>query len=67
MPVWRLEQRNLGVVAVEPDSSVGPFTADCVTTEHSKTEVSEERDRCFEVSDGDANVLQIYSHALDAT
>src|SRR3954454_22965223 len=65
--VWRLEHRDVGVVAVEADGGVGPLSTDRVTSENGQPEVSEEGDRRFQVADGDADVLQIDAHALHAT
>ncbi len=65
--VWRLEHRDVGVVAVEADGGVGPLSTDRVTAENGQTEVSEEGDRRFEVADGDADVLELDGHALHAT
>jgi len=56
--VWRLEHRNVGVVAIKADGSVGPFATDRVTADDRETEVGEKGDRCFEVANGDADVLK---------
>src|SRR4029453_19444478 len=65
--VWRLEHRDVGVVAVEADGGVGPLSTDRGTSENGQPEVSEEGDRRFQVADGDADVLQLDAHALHAT
>src|SRR5215212_3125969 len=65
--VWRLEHRDVGVVAVEADRGVGPLSTDRVTTEDGQPEVSEEGNRRFQVADGDADVLQLDAHVLHAT
>src|SRR5215207_7262223 len=65
--VWRLEHRDVGMVAVEADGGVGPLSTDRVTSENGQPEVSEEGDRRFQVADGDADVLQLDAHALHAT
>ena len=43
--VWRLEHRDVGVVAVEADGGVGPLSTDRVTSKNGQPEVSEEGDR----------------------
>src|SRR6478735_9363858 len=65
--VWCLEHGDVGVVAVEADRGVGPFATDCVTPEDGQPEVGEEGDGCFEVADGDPDVLESYGHAWHAT
>jgi hypothetical protein len=65
--VWRLEHRNVGVVAIKADGSVGPLTTDRVTADDRETEVCEKRDRCFEVANGDADVLKFDGHELHAS
>src|SRR5215216_5874047 len=64
--VWRLEHGDVGVVAVEADRGVGPLSTDRVTTEDGQPQVGKEDDRCFEVADGDADVLEFDGHALHA-
>lgn len=41
VPVWRPEHRNVGVIAIKADGSVGPFTTDRVTPDDRETEVGE--------------------------
>jgi hypothetical protein len=65
--VWRLEHRNVGVVAIKADGSVGPFATDRVTADDRETEVGEKCNRCFEVANGDADVLKFDGHALHAS
>jgi len=65
--VWRLEHRDVGVVAVEADGGVGPLSTDRVTAENGQPEVSEEGDRRFEVADGDTDVLELDWHAPQVT
>ena len=65
--VWRLEHGDVGVVVVEADGCVGPLSTDGVTAEDGQPEVGEEGDRRFEVTDGDADVLELDGHALHAT
>src|SRR3954469_19808001 len=65
--VWRLEHRNVGVIAIKADGSVGPLTTDRVTADDRETEVCEKGDRCFEVANGDADVLKFDGHVLHAT
>ena len=65
--VRSLQHRDVGVVAVEADGSVGPLAADRVAADDFETEVGEEGDRCFEVANGDADVLKFDGHALHAT
>jgi hypothetical protein len=52
------------VVAVEADRGVGPLSADRVTAEDGQTEIGEEGDRGFEITDGDPDVLEFDGHAL---
>ena len=66
LPSRRLEHGDIGVVAVEADSGVGPLSTDRVTAEDGKPEVGEEGDRRFEVADGDPDVLEFDGHALHA-
>ncbi|GGW65537.1 hypothetical protein GCM10010340_49850 [Streptomyces griseoloalbus] len=65
--VWRLEHRDVGVIAIKADGSVGPVTTDRVTADDREAEVGEKGDRCFEVANGDADVLEFDGHALHAT
>src|SRR4051794_9015493 len=65
--VWRLEHGDVGVVAVEADSGVGPLSTDRVTPEDGQPEVDEEGDRRFKVADGDTDVLELDGHGLHAT
>jgi hypothetical protein len=65
--VRRLEHRDVGMIAVEADGSVRPLTADGVPADERETEVGEERDRCLEVLNGDADVLEFDGHARHAT
>ncbi len=65
--VWRLEHRNVGVIAIKADGSVGPLTTDRVAADDRETEVGEKGDRCFEVANGDPDVLKFDGHALHAT
>src|ERR687887_837875 len=65
--VWRLEHRNVGVIAIKADGGVGPLTTDRVTADDREAEVGEKGDRCFEVANGDADVLKFDGHALHAT
>jgi hypothetical protein len=67
LTVWRLEHRDAGVVAIKADGSVGPLTTDRVTADDREAEVGEKGDRCFEVANGDADVLESDGHALHAT
>src|SRR6185312_3536109 len=62
----RLEHRNVGVVAIEANGSVGPFATDRVTADDRETEVGEEGDRGFEVANGDADILKFDGHARHA-
>src|SRR5882757_4982523 len=65
--VRRLEHRDFGVIAIKADGSVGPLTTDRVTAEDREAEVGEKGDRCFEVANGDADVLKFDGHAWHAT
>src|SRR4051794_750298 len=65
--VRRLEHRDVGVVAVEADGGVGPLSLDRGTADNGQPEIREEGDRRFEVADGDADVLELDGHALQAT
>ncbi len=65
--VWRLEHRYLGVVAIKADGGVGPLAADGVTADDREAEVGEKGDRCFEVANGDADILKLDGHAVHAT
>jgi hypothetical protein len=65
--VWRLEHRDIGVVAIKADGGVGPLATDRVTADDRQTEVGEKGDRCFEVANGDADVLKFDGHAVHAT
>ena len=65
--VWRLEHRDVGVVAIKADGSVGPLTTDRVTANDGEAEVGEKGDRCFEVANGDTDVLEFDGHELHAT
>lgn len=67
MTIWGLEHRDIGVVAIKADGSVGPLAADRVTADDRKTEISEKGDCCFEVANGDTDVLKFDGHALKAT
>ena len=67
LTVGGLEHRDVGVVAVEADGSVGPLATDRVAADDRETEVGEEGDRCLEVANGDADVLKFDGHALHAT
>ncbi|RAJ68737.1 helix-turn-helix protein [Streptomyces sp. Amel2xB2] len=62
-----LEHRDVGVIAVKADGGVGPFATDRVTSHDRETEVGEKGDRCFEIANGDADVLKSDGHALHAT
>ena len=62
--VGRLEHSDLGVITVEADGGVGPLSTDRVTAENAQPEVGEEGDRLFEVTDGDADVLELDGHRL---
>jgi hypothetical protein len=64
--VWCLEHRNVRVVAIKADGSVGPFATDRVTADERETEVGEKGDGCFEVANGDADVLKFDGHPLHA-
>src|SRR3982751_5852745 len=61
--VWRLEHRNVGVIAIKADGGVGPLTTDRVTADDREAEVGEKGDRCFEIANGDADVLKSDGHA----
>src|ERR1700704_2374176 len=50
--VWRLEHRDVGVIAIKADGSVGPLTTDRVTGDAREGEVGEKGDRCLEVANG---------------
>ena len=65
--VRRLQHGDLGVVAVEADGGVGPLATDGVAADDGQPEVGEEGDRRFEVTDGDADVLELDGHALHIT
>ena len=65
--VWGLQQCNPGVVAIESDRSVGPLATDRIPADDGESEVSEKGDRCLEVANSDANVLQFDGHALHVT
>jgi hypothetical protein len=65
--VWRLEHRNVGVIAIKADGGVGPLTTDRVTADDREAEVGEKGDRCFEIANGDADVLKFDGRALHAT
>jgi hypothetical protein len=62
--VWGLEHRNVGVVAIKADGSVGPLTTDRVTADDRETEVCEKGDRRFEVANGNADVLRVQFASL---
>lgn len=42
--IRRLENGDLGVVAIEADGGVGPVSADCVAADDFQTQVNEEGD-----------------------
>src|SRR5205809_7262156 len=65
--VWRLEHRDLGVVAIKADGGVSPLTTHCVTADDRETEVGEKGDRCFDVANRDTDVLKSDGHAFQAT
>ena len=65
--VWCLEHRNFGMVAIKAHGSVGPLTTNRVTAYDCETEVGEKGDRCFDVANGDADILKFNGHALHAT
>src|SRR3978361_112668 len=65
--IWRLEHRNVGVVAIKADGSVGPPATDRVAADDRETEVGEKGERRREVADGDADVLEFDGHASHAT
>ena len=58
MTVWGLEHRDVRVIAVKADGSIGPLATDRVTADDRETEAGEEGDRCFEVANGDADGLK---------
>jgi len=58
VPVRGAEQRDPGVVAVEPDGCVRPLPADLVGAQEGEAEVGEEGDGGVQVTDGDADVFK---------
>src|SRR3954453_11475938 len=67
VPVRRLEHGNFRMVAVEADGRVRPLAADRVPAQDGQPEVGEEGDRRFEVTNGDADVLELDRHAWHVT
>jgi hypothetical protein len=65
--VGRLQHGDSRVVAVEADRGVGPLSADRVTAENREPQVGEEGDGRFQVTDGDADVLELDGHVVQAT
>src|SRR5215207_3937996 len=65
--VRRLKHRDVGVVAVKADGGVGPLATDGVSAEDGQAEVGEEGDRRVQVADGDADVVELDGHALQAS
>ena len=59
-----LQHRDPSVVAVKSDGRVGPLAADRVTADDREPEVGEKGDCCFEVANGDTDVLKFDGHAL---
>lgn len=45
------------MVAIESYGDTGPVAADRVVADKFEAQVSEERDRCVDVADGNANVF----------
>ncbi|MCY1216686.1 hypothetical protein D9M72_285700 [compost metagenome] len=64
MTVGGPQHRNLGVVAIQPDGSIGPLAADRVAPDDREPKVGEKGDCCFEVANGDTDVLKFDGHAL---
>jgi hypothetical protein len=67
MAVGGLEHRDVGVVSVKSDGSIGPLAADGVTADDCKTEIREKSDCCFDVANSDTHILKFDGHALKAT
>lgn len=65
--VRRLEHRDLGVVSVKADGGVGPFAADGVAAKDGEAKVGEEGDCCFEVANGNSDIIEFDRHVLKAT
>jgi hypothetical protein len=65
--VGGLEHGDVRMIAVEADRRVGPFPTHGVTTEEGESEVGEEGDRRLEVANGDADVLELDGHGVEAT
>jgi hypothetical protein len=57
--VRRLKHGDIGVIAIETDGGIGPFSANGVAAEECQSEVGEEGDRRFEISYGDTDVLEL--------
>jgi hypothetical protein len=41
MTIWGLEHRDVGVVSIKSNGSIGPLAADRVTADECKTEIGE--------------------------
>lgn len=52
------------MVAIKSDGSLGPLAADRVTADDREPEVGEEGDCCFEVANGNTDVLKFDGNAL---
>jgi hypothetical protein len=57
--VWRLEHRDLRKIAVKANRDIRPLATDCVAAQHRESEVGEEGDGGFEITDGDGDVLEL--------
>src|SRR3954454_23978445 len=62
--IRRLEHRDLGVIPVQPDGGVCPLSTDRVTAENAQPQIREEGDRLFDVTNGDADVLELDGHGF---
>ena len=60
-----LKHRDLGMVAVKTHGGIRPLAADRVPADDGEAEVGEERERCFDVADGDSDILESDGHALN--